>query len=86
MSEEHSLRLSKAIDARRASAYKTHADVAFLRQLIERYDGIGYASEVALRRAAAAARAFARLRPSLAPSAHTDFLGSLVDFVVRRTH
>jgi geranylgeranyl diphosphate synthase, type II len=86
LSEEHSLRLSKAIDARRASAYKTHADVAFLRQLIERYDGIGYASEVALRRAAAAARAFARLRPSLAPSAHTDFLRSLVDFVVRRTH
>ena len=68
----------------RAAKYKTREDIAFISALIERYDGVGYATAIAERRAAGAARAFDRIARGLAPSAHVDFLRELVDFVVRR--
>jgi geranylgeranyl diphosphate synthase type II len=65
---------------------KTPEDVAFLRELIDRYDGIGYATRVAHRRAARAWRSLDVIAARLAPSAHVDFVRGLVDFTVRRTH
>ncbi len=70
---------------RSAAKYKTREDIAFIKALIERYDGIGYAATVAERRAARAARTFDRIARGLATSAHADFLRGLVDFVIRRT-
>lgn len=86
MSADVYARLAAAIDGHPAPSYKTTRDVEFLTELIERYDGIGYASSVAERRAAGAARALQRIQRRLAPSAHADFLHGLVDFVIRRTH
>jgi geranylgeranyl diphosphate synthase type II len=85
MNVEEYDRLSAAVGRHAAERYKTPEDVAFLRELIARYDGIGYASRVAERRAAGASRAFERIQGGLAPSAHTDFLRGLVEFVIRRT-
>ena len=65
---------------------KTASDVAYLRGLIDRYDGVGYAARVAERHANRARRSFDVIADGLAPSAHVDFLGALVDFVIRRTH
>jgi geranylgeranyl diphosphate synthase, type II len=65
---------------------KTAQDVAFLRSLVERHDGLGYASRVAEQRATRARRCLDSIRPHLGPSAHTAFLDGLVDFTVRRTH
>ena len=65
---------------------KTTDDLEFLKELIARYDAIPYASAVAERRAAGAARAFERIERWLAPSAHAAFLRDLVEFVIRRTH
>ena len=67
------------------SGCKTREDVEFLQDLVTRYDGIAYASTVAEKRAARAARCFERLERSLARSAHTDFLRGLVEFVIKRT-
>jgi geranylgeranyl diphosphate synthase type II len=80
--------LSKARPSagRIAAETKTPADVSFLRELIDRYDGIGYASRVAQRHAGRARRSFEAMTSGLAPSAHLEFLRALVDFVVRRTH
>jgi geranylgeranyl diphosphate synthase type II len=78
-------RLSAAVNGRSVELHKRPEEVEFLRDLIVRYDGIGYASRVAERRAAGAARAFDRIERRLAPSAHADFLRGLVDFVIRRT-
>lgn len=65
---------------------KTATDVAFLKDLIDRYDGVAYASSVGVRRAARAAAIFNRIAERLPPSAHVAFLRELVDFVIRRTH
>jgi hypothetical protein len=69
-----------------APGVRTTEDVAFLRDLIERHDAIGYAAAVAERRAAAAARTFAGIERSLAPSTHRTFLRDLVGFVTGRRH
>jgi geranylgeranyl diphosphate synthase, type II len=71
--------------AGRETTYRTREDIEYLTALIARYDGIGYASATARRRAARAARTFERMARTLPPSAHVDFLRSLVDFVIRRT-
>jgi geranylgeranyl diphosphate synthase, type II len=76
-------RPSASVPAERA---KTPDDVAYLRDLIDRRDAIGYASGVAERHAGRARRVFDQLSDELAPSTHVDFLRALVDFVVRRTH
>ena len=86
LSPEEYGHLSTAVDRRSAALYKTPEDIEFLRELIERHDGMEYASRVAERRAAGAARAFARIERRLAPSTHAEFLRGLVDFVIRRTH
>jgi geranylgeranyl diphosphate synthase type II len=86
LSDDEIGRLSAAIEGRRVEASKTRDEVTFLSYLIDRYDGIAYASEIAERRAAAAARSFERIKRHLVPSAHVDFLRGLVDFVIRRTH
>jgi geranylgeranyl diphosphate synthase, type II len=65
---------------------KTSEDVAFLRDLVDRHDGLGYASRVAERRAARAGRSLQMIAGRLTPSAHVEFLRGLVDFTVRRTH
>jgi geranylgeranyl diphosphate synthase, type II len=65
---------------------KTADDIAFLREMIDRYDGLGYASTVAERHARRARQSFAAMARRLPRSTHVDFLGELVDFVVRRTH
>lgn len=63
---------------------KTADDVAFLRDLIERYDGIPYAWQAAERRARHAAKRFEELAKQLPPSLHRSFLRELVEFVVER--
>ena len=65
---------------------KTADDVAFLRDLIDRHDAVGYATGVAERHARRARRSFDVISRRLSASAHVDFLGELVNFVVRRTH
>jgi geranylgeranyl diphosphate synthase type II len=69
-----------------ARSAKTAADVAFLRELIDRHDGLGHATRVAQRRVSRARRSLDAMTHRLAPSTHVDFLYALVDFTVRRTH
>jgi geranylgeranyl diphosphate synthase type II len=78
------LRSAAGIDGTGA-IHKSAQDVEFLLELIERYDGIGYASAVAERHAARAVRSFDGFARRLAPSAHLDFLRALAEFVIRRT-
>ena len=77
--------LCSAVDTGGAVLSKTPEEVGFLRELIDHYDGIGYAAAVAERHAAAAARSFERIERRIAPSVHVEFLRDLVHFVVRRT-
>jgi geranylgeranyl diphosphate synthase type II len=86
LSPDEDTQLTAAIGAPAGSpACKTRKDVQFLLELLTRYDGIGYASRVAERRAARAARCFGRIERGLARSAHADFLRDLVEFVIKRT-
>ena len=65
-------------------APKTPEDVAWLRTLVDRYDGIDYARTFARARAERARSVLARCGDWLRPSVHTRFLHSMVDFVVER--
>ena len=73
-----------ALGVEEVGRYRTQDDIDFLKNLIDRYDGVGYARAVAARHAARAARSFQRIEPMLTPSSHTDFLRGLVEFVVGR--
>ena len=73
-----------ALGVEEVGRYRTRDDIDFLKNLIDRYDGVGYARAVAARHAARAARSFQRIEPMLTPSSHTDFLRGLVEFVVGR--
>ena len=68
-----------------AGGAKTAEDVDFLRALIERHDGIGYASRVAHRLAAEAGERMNRLMEFMPPSVHRDFLEWVVGYVVDRS-
>jgi geranylgeranyl diphosphate synthase, type II len=78
-------RLAASVDDRFPTTHKTQADVEFLRALVDRHDGIGYAAAVAERHAAGAGRSFSSLARRLTSSAHLEFLADLVQFVIRRT-
>jgi geranylgeranyl diphosphate synthase type II len=65
---------------------RTASDVAFLKELIDRYGGAAYASAASRRRAARAAAIFSRIADRMPASTHVAFLGDLADFVIRRTH
>jgi geranylgeranyl diphosphate synthase type II len=65
-------------------ACKTEGDVAALRTLIAKYDGIGHARAVARRWATLANTRLDALAPWLPPSVHRQFLSALVAFVVDR--
>jgi geranylgeranyl diphosphate synthase type II len=73
-------------EGRPRDGVKTEADVAFLRQLVERYDSLAYARRHAERWARRARLVLDRTTDWLLPSVHRDFLESLVDFVIRRDH
>jgi len=77
--------LEQAGDASRESP-RSADDVDFLMRLIRRHDSIPRARRMAERRARRARRVLARLRPTLGPSAHFDFLEALGDFVTARDH
>jgi geranylgeranyl diphosphate synthase type II len=78
--------LRRALGPRtRHGAYKTDADVALLRALIDKYDSIAYARRVARHWAGLASARRAALRAWMPPSVHDEFLRQLTDFVVERT-
>ena len=64
--------------------HKSADDVAVLRTLIDKYDGVTHARGVATRHAQAALDAWNGLAPQLPESVHTRFLSGLTEFVVRR--
>jgi len=66
--------------------YKTHEDVRFLHDLVQRHDSIAYARRVAARRARRARLLLHALDPVLGASEHLSFLDGLIDFVVDRSH
>jgi geranylgeranyl diphosphate synthase type II len=66
--------------------YKSEADVAHLKRLVDAAGSIPYAREAARRRVRHAARTLDRVLRRVAPSPHRDFLEDLVDFVVHRDH
>jgi geranylgeranyl diphosphate synthase type II len=68
----------------KVSSMKTAADIRFLLSLIEQYDGLAYARTLANRYVEGALMRFARLRPRLGDSVHTQFLEELVTYVVER--
>jgi geranylgeranyl diphosphate synthase type II len=87
LSESDYVKLRTAFSKRLPeSEFKTQADVEFLRELVERYDGLGYAARVAENHIQVASRCFRKITSQLPPSTHLDFLRDLVDFVIRRTH
>lgn len=63
---------------------KTEDEIALLQTLITDHGCIDYASQRAAARAERAARLFASVRPSLAPSVHADFLAGLMHYLVAR--
>lgn len=65
-------------------AYKSEAEVRFLREQIDRHGSLGYARNVAMTRARAAAEQFQRFTAGVPDSVHVRFIGWLVDYVVRR--
>lgn len=77
--------LKQEVTAAWSADWKTEEDVRSLLDGIEQAGSVDYAREVAAQWSARAADHFGRLcADSLAPSAHRDFLGSLVDYVHRR--
>jgi geranylgeranyl diphosphate synthase type II len=66
------------------TACKTEADVAMLRALVDKYDGIGHARAVARRWAQLAHDRLRALDAWLPASVHRQFLSALVAFVVER--
>ncbi len=63
---------------------KTQADVDYLLALIERYDAVAHAEQVASRYAARARVVLRRLGCSLGDSTHLRFIAELVDYVIDR--
>jgi geranylgeranyl diphosphate synthase type II len=77
--------LRRALRPRGAAVgYKSEADVAFLRRLIDKYDSIATTRAVARRWAELASARLAGLRRWMPPSVHGEFLRRLTDFVVER--
>lgn len=66
--------------------YKSEADVAFLRGLVDAAGSLDRARAAAQRRVRRAARTLESLAGRLHASAHRDFLEDLVEFVVHRDH
>ena len=67
-------------------APKTHADVVFLRDLVERTGALDYARRVAVRHARRARSEIGRRVASLPESEHKSFLLGLGDFAVERVN
>lgn len=67
-----------------ATSFKSHAEVAFLRALIERAGSVEHAWQHARSLSRRAEAAFARLARRLPASLHRDFLAELVGYVVQR--
>jgi len=65
---------------------KSHEDVRFLRDLIERCDSIHYARDAAQQYANLFRRRLHAHSKTWPPSVHKDFLYELADFTVNRTH
>lgn len=65
---------------------KTADDVAFLADLIRRYESIAYARAIAVARARSAAALLEEMSPWLKPSVHRSFLEGLVEYVIQRDH
>ena len=77
--------LRRALDrSSRSSESRTEYDVATLKRLVERYDSVHYAWEVARVRARRFQRALHRVIRDWPASIHRDFLAELGDFVIRR--
>jgi geranylgeranyl diphosphate synthase type II len=68
----------------KSGGWKTAADIAFLRELIERHRGVEVAWEAAQRRSRRAARTFEEICREVPPSIHRDFLSEVVGYVVTR--
>lgn len=66
------------------SADKTTDDIAFLRSLVERHEGVAHARAIARGHAAAAAAEWTRIEELLGSSVHARFLHWLKDYVVHR--
>jgi geranylgeranyl diphosphate synthase type II len=79
------LRLELALSHERRTLHaKSAADVAFLRDLIERAGSLTYARNAAEKRARRARRTLAEMASWLSPSIHRDVLFGLTDFVLTR--
>lgn len=65
-------------------SFKSDADVAFLRDLVERHGSLQHARAIAERRATRARKYLTSIHRFMPASPHRDFLESLVDFVVVR--
>jgi geranylgeranyl diphosphate synthase type II len=69
-----------------AGRYRGAEDVAFLRELVDRYGSIPYAFDVAQRHARRFERELKRAIGGWPASVHRDFLIQLAEYVIRRTH
>jgi geranylgeranyl pyrophosphate synthase len=63
---------------------RTRDDVAYLRGLIDKYDGISFARAIADRHALEAGKKLRRLSKSLPRTDHLDFMHELVTYVSER--
>ena len=75
----------EAVDQELEGSFKTDDDVTRLKLLADKYGSIDYARDVASRFAETAAKRFEELRMTeLRSGPDTDFLGSIVQYVVGR--
>mgnify|MGYP003662763052 CR=1 FL=1 len=76
---------TRAIDIlRKTRENKTPEEVDFLRSLIDGYDGLGYAKEIAARYVRRAERQFDQLAQNWPHSVHRQFIQDLVSYVIAR--
>ena len=80
---EESERLSDIL--RRGRAERTLEDVAWMRALIEKYDGISYARRIAQELAGAALHEFELLSVGIPPSRDKEFFQQMPTWVIERT-
>ena len=79
--EQTELICSEFYDNRRI---RNEEDVSFLKELILKHDGLGYAKSEAERYSRAAEKRFSKLLTIMPDSVHRDFLASVVEYVIYR--
>lgn len=72
------------LESGKAQSIRTEEDVAYLRRLIEKYDGIRFARQVATRYATEALRRLQQIATSVPRTVHLEFLYELVTYVSER--